>query len=69
MGFATAGQIFIAQLVGAKMEQRVKDTVGTLLTFMLLVSLVIAAVAIVFCKPILLLLNCPAEALGQAEAY
>lgn len=69
MGFATAGQIFIAQLVGAKMEQRVKDTVGTLLTFMLLVSLVIAAAAIVFCKPILLLLNCPAEALGQAEAY
>ena len=33
MGFATAGQIFIAQLVGAGDDRRIKRTVGTLLSF------------------------------------
>lgn len=69
LGFATAGQIFIAQLAGARQEKKIKDTVGTLITFMLLVAIVLAAIAIVFCKPILLLINCPAEALSQAESY
>lgn len=69
MGFSTAGQIFIAQLAGARDDRRIKDTVGTLLTFMLGLSFVLVLVGVFFCKPILQLLNCPAEALGQAEAY
>lgn len=69
MGFSTAGQIFIAQLAGAHDDRRIKDTVGTLLTFMLGLSFVLALAGIFFCKPILQLLNCPAEALSQAEAY
>ncbi|PNV61502.1 MATE family efflux transporter [Clostridium sp. chh4-2] len=69
MGFSTAGQIFIAQLAGAREEQRIKDTVGTLLTFMLICSAALVVLAILFCKPILRLLNCPQEAVTQAEAY
>lgn len=67
--FATAGQIYIAQLVGAKDERRVKETVGTLITMMLVISLVFAVGSIVFCNQILALLNCPEEALVQARAY
>lgn len=67
--FAMAGQTFIAQLFGAKEEQKVKDTVGTFLTFMTVLSVVLTVLAIVFCKPILRLLNCPEEAFSQAEAY
>jgi len=69
MGFSTAGQIYIAQLSGAKDEQKIKRTVGTLLSFMLSVAVVVSIAAILFCRPILGLLNCPEEALGQAAAY
>lgn len=69
MGFSTAGQIYISQLVGAKSEGKIKQTVGTLLSFMMLLSLVLAAVTILFATPILHLINCPEEALEQARSY
>lgn len=69
MGFSTAGQIYIAQLYGSKDDQKIKITVGTLLTFMFLLSVLLAAVTIVFAYPILQLINCPEEAMGQAHAY
>lgn len=69
MGFSTAGQIYIAQLAGAKDDKKIKETVGTLLTFMLLISLALAVVGILFSRPILSVLNCPEEAMGQARAY
>lgn len=68
-GFATAGQIYIAQLAGAKDEQRVKNTIGTLLSFMLTLSIILMVITIAFCDPILRLLNCPQEALSQARSY
>ena len=69
MGFSTAGQIYIAQLIGARNERRAKKTVGTLLGFMLGVSALLMLAAIVFSLPILHTLNCPGEALSQARAY
>lgn len=69
MGFSTAGQILIAQLVGAGDESKVKKTVGTLLTFMMGLSILLMAAACVFYAPILRLLNCPEEAWGQARNY
>lgn len=69
MGFSTAGQIYIAQLTGAGEQSRIKRSVGTLLSFMFLLSVILSAGAIIFCSSILDLLNCPEEALGQARAY
>lgn len=69
MGFSTAGQIYIAQLVGAKDDARVKKTVGTLLTFMLGLSVILCLGMVALCKPILNLLNCPEVGMGQATAY
>lgn len=69
MGFSTAGQIYIAELMGAKQEQKVKRTVGTLLSFMVLLAVVLCVCTIVFSGTILDMLNCPAEALGQARGY
>lgn len=67
--FSTAGQIYIAQLVGARNESRIKETVGTLLTFMLLVSVVVGGVTILCSRQILEALNCPPEAMEQAMSY
>ena len=66
---ATAGQIFIAQLVGAKKMDKAKRSIGTLFTISMVSSVILAALCIIFCVPILNALNCPAEAMGQAEAY
>lgn len=67
--FATAGQIYIAQLAGAKRDQELKNAIGSFITLMMLMSLIFMAVTILFCAPILKLLNCPQEAFGQAEGY
>ncbi len=69
MGFSTAGQIYISQLAGAKDEKRSKETIGTLLTMMLLMSVICSFFTIIFYKPLLNLLNCPIEAMGQASSY
>ena len=42
MGFSSAGQVLIAQNVGAKRMDAVKNTIGTMFTFLLGVSLVIS---------------------------
>jgi len=69
MGFSTAGQIFIAQLFGAKEDTKIKKTVGTLLSFMLILSVVLSMAAVFCHTSVLKLLNCPAEAMGQAGSY
>ena len=69
MGFSTAGQIFIAQLVGRRDETRTKKTIGTLFSFMMIVSISLGALTIVFSKSLLGILNCPEEAFGQARSY
>ena len=65
----TAGQIYIAQLSGARERQAIKETIGTLISFSVLLSILFAAACIVFCDPFLGWLNCPPEALGQARDY
>jgi len=67
--FATAGQVYIAQLAGARREKELKEGIGTFVTMMLLASLAFMAGIVLFRGPILRALNCPREAFGQAEAY
>ncbi len=69
MAFATAGQIFIAQLYGAGDTERVKRTTGTLLGVMGIASVAAAVLTIVLHRPLLNMLKCPQEALGQATSY
>lgn len=69
MSFSTGGQIFISQMMGTGDHSRLQKTISTLITFVSIVSLVLAVICIVFCVPILRLLNCPEEAMGQAEMY
>ena len=69
MSLATAGQIYIAQLVGAKKGKEIRETMGTLLALSLLSSFVLMLAAIILCDPFLRLMNCPEEALGQARGY
>ena len=69
MGFSTAGQIYISQLYGAREEGKIKKTVGTLLSFMILISIVLAIVAIFFHTPILNLIQPSERGDGSGEAH
>ncbi len=67
--FSNAGQIYIAQLVGASLKKKMKRGIGTLFVLMMGMSFVLMAVGIIGCTPILHLLNCPQDAFSQARAY
>lgn len=69
MGISSAGQIYISQLTGAREEEKVQQTIGTLLSFMLMASVAAAIGTIVLSDVLLDWLNCPEEALGQAKDY
>ncbi|MDO4193855.1 MAG: MATE family efflux transporter [Erysipelotrichaceae bacterium] len=67
--FGSAGQIYVAQLVGAKDHKSVNETIMTALIFTLGLSMVIAALCIIFTNGLLTWLKCPQEAFEQARAY
>lgn len=69
MGFSGAGQVYIAQLAGAKNEQKIKNAIGTLMTIMLVGGVVLGVVGACVSKPFLHLLNTPVEAFSQATDY
>lgn len=69
MALASAGQIYIAQLVGARKMQEVKKTIGTLLSLSFLVSFVLMFGAVFFCDAFLHLMNCPELGFAQARGY
>lgn len=67
--FGSAAQIYVAQLSGAGDHKSIRQTIGTCISFMTIVSVACAVVSIVFCEAFLRWLNCPAEALYQARGY
>ena len=69
MGFASAGQIYVSQLYGRHDHARIQEAIGTLLTFMGIISAAAMLLSLVLCDPILRLMNTPAEAFEQAHNY
>lgn len=69
IGYASGGQIFISQLVGAGDHPGIKRTIGTLFTSITLFSILFTVLGIALHRPLLLLLNTPAEAMEQAVEY
>lgn len=67
--FGSAAQIYVAQLYGAGKYKSISETIGTILSFMFLMSIVMAGMCISCCDLFLLWQNCPTEALPQARNY
>lgn len=68
-GLATAGQIYIAQLVGARNHDKLRTVTGTLFTIMGLIAIAITVVTFICYRQFLIWLNCPAEAFDAAAQY
>ncbi len=69
MGFSSAGQVIIAQDVGAGNFEKVKKTIGTMFTFLLIASLSISVICYIIRNPILRWLNTPLESYKYTMDY
>lgn len=69
LGFSNAGQVLISQALGARKKKEMNDIIGTLFSYVLLLSLVLAALILMICTWILDVMNIPAEAYDMAMEY
>ena len=69
MGFSSAGQVLISQDVGAKRNDAVRKTIGTMFTFLLGISVVISVVCYFIRNSMLDLLNTPVESYAYTMDY
>jgi putative MATE family efflux protein len=68
-GLAMGGQMMLAQYKGAGDEKAQKESIGTMLTFMLVLGLVLSIPCIALARPLLSVLNTPAESYQDAYWY
>ncbi len=69
LGFSNAGQVLIAQALGAGKKKKMNDIMGTLFGFVLALSLVLSGVILVFRHTILQVMNIPDESYDMAMDY
>lgn len=69
LGFATGGQVYISQLVGAGRRSELPKTIGTLFFAVTVLGLIMTALGLLFRVPVLRLMNTPAESYGMALSY
>ncbi len=69
MGFSSAGQVLIAQDVGANRFDGVKRTIGTMFSFLLIASITMSIICFAIREPILGWLNTPKESYQYTMDY
>jgi len=69
MGFSMGGQIYIAQLVGARERTRINSVIGSLFTLVTLCGVAISVIVVLFTETFLTLLNTPPEAMDGAIQF
>ncbi len=69
MGFSNAGQVLIAQYIGAKERNKIGKFVGTMSGFLAVSSISLSILGLVFQNQLLTLMNTPAEAYEGAVSY
>ena len=69
LGFANAGQVLIAQALGAKKHKEINDIIGTLFTYISCVALVFTAIFVILPDVILYAIDIPAESAAMAKDY
>ncbi|MBQ4493395.1 MAG: MATE family efflux transporter [Elusimicrobiaceae bacterium] len=69
MGFSNAGQVLIAQYLGARKQNKLSRFVATMFAFLIVCSIIISVLCFYLRVPFLHLMNTPKEAFSQALAY
>ncbi len=69
LGFATGGQIYISQLIGADKKEDLNKAIGTLFTFTAVLGVIMTVIGLTLARPILSLMKTPPEAMEDAVKY
>ncbi len=69
MGFATGANVLISKRIGARDEEGTKRAVGTSLAVGFFSGLLLMAVALIFARRFLILMNCQPDVLDMATLY
>ena len=69
MGFATAGQIIVSQVVGAGNRERLNRVIGTLFSSILILSAILTVLSFAFANVLLRVLHAPQDSAAGARAY
>ena len=69
LGFSNGGQILISQALGAGKKKEMNDVIGTLFSFIAILSVALTAIVLGFCDPILSLIKVPVESYAMAKDY
>ena len=69
LGFSNAGQVLLAQALGAGKRKEMTDIIGTLFSYVSLIALFFTAVILAFRNPILRWMKTPAESYEMAREY
>ena len=69
IGIGIGATILISQYIGAGDIDNVRKTSQTIYTAMILGAIPISVIGIIFCEPILLLINTPADVMPMAKQY
>ena len=69
MGFSSAGQVLIAQYLGAGYRDRIGRFICTMSSFLLTIAVIVSIICLLFREGILQLMNTPAESWQQTLDY
>ena len=69
MGFSGAGQVIIAQLLGAQKTQELGKFIGNMMSFLFTGGIIFSVACLILRENILELLNTPPESFNEALAY
>ncbi len=68
-GLTTGASVVVAQLCGAKMEQRIKHAISTTLIFAVFVAIAVTIIGLVIASPVMRLLRVPDTLMDDAVTY
>lgn len=69
LGFSNAGQVLLAQALGAGKRKEMNNIMGTLFSIVLILSCVLSAVILIFRSTILEIMNIPTESYAMSMQY
>lgn len=69
LGFSNAGQVLLAQALGAGKRREMTDVIGTLFSFVSILALFLSAIILIGADPILQIMKVPTESFEMAKDY
>lgn len=69
LGFSNAGQVLLAQALGANKKKELNSIMGTLFSLILIIAVALSCVVFIFCEPILNVMNIPPESYEMSMQY